>query len=622
LKVNISFLQTNRDKFFIFESFMKAFMKDLRYKILFLASWYPSRINKVLGMFVKRKAEAMTARCNVSVLYATMDESLKDRSYEIVTSVENNVYTIIVYFAPFGSGVIKKIFFNLRFLKSWYIGFRTVRKNWGEVDLIHVNVVDRAGYIALLLKYLKKIKYVITEHSTPDIKFLLGETTSTKIPLLPLKKIVIKNAEYINVDSSASLRYWKKAGLEGNYGIIENVVEINPKYLNHQKKNDGIKRAVHISMLMERKNAADIIRAYADIYFNKRRKNIELHIIGIGEQKELLEKLADELNVLNKCVFFHGFVEEEKKLELLVNSDFHILNSDEEGFSVVTAEAILYGIPVIATKCGGPEDFVPEEVGVLINRRNLPELINAILFMLDNSEKYDKKILQNFGKKKFVPEIVAEKTYHVYKNAITNWKAGNTKSIISINPGWKVLDVGSGHQPNRRANVIVERYLGETIHRTTQKVLIPIDKNMIIGDAHKLPFKDKNFDFVIASHIAEHVDDPVKFCEELQRVAVNGYLETPGPLTEFLLPAKSHKWVVKKSGEEIIFKTNPYKKPFSKFFFSLFYLNRDEYGEEILNSNNFILKTVNFMLVKIWKYLPQAYTIKRWNKPFKSKLIN
>ena len=64
----------------------------------------------------------------------------------------------------------------------------------------------------------------------------------------------------------------------------------------------------------------------------------------------------------------HGFVTEEQKLELLTNADFHILNSDDEGFSVVTAEAILYGIPVIATKCGGPEDFVTPSTGILIER--------------------------------------------------------------------------------------------------------------------------------------------------------------------------------------------------------------------------------------------------------------
>ena len=67
-----------------------------------------------------------------------------------------------------------------------------------------------------------------------------------------LKKITVKNAEYINVDSNSSLEYWKKAGINGNYGVIQNVVEIMPRYFNHIKNiNDDIKRDIHISILIE-----------------------------------------------------------------------------------------------------------------------------------------------------------------------------------------------------------------------------------------------------------------------------------------------------------------------------------------------------------------------------------
>jgi glycosyltransferase involved in cell wall biosynthesis len=598
-------------------------MKELRYRILFLASWYPNRTSNVLGMFVKRKAEALSKLCEISVLFVTQDDSLKDKNYEIEAGYENGVFTVRVYFKSISSGLAKVLFYNISFLKAHYLGLQTIKRQWGSFDLIHVNVVNRAGFIALLLKKLRGIKYVITEHSTPDIKYLRGESTTTKIPSKLLKKITVRNAEFINVDSKTSLEYWKKAGIDGNYGVIQNVVEIMQDYINYKKTNqDKIKRAVHISILIERKNVADIIRAYAHIYNDLGKRNIEFHIIGTGEQKAFLETLAAELNVLNKCVYFHGFVEEDKKMELLVNSDFHIINSDEEGFSVVTAEAILYGIPVIATKCGGPEDFVPKEVGILINRRDLKGLIDAILSMIDHSDDYDKSFLREYGRNHFSPEVISRKTYDVYKQYITKWKAGNTASDINVLPDWKVLDVGSGHQPNRRANVILERYLEETIHRTIQKIVIPVDKNLVVADAHFIPFKDKSFDFVIASHIGEHVDDPIKFCSELQRVAERGYIEMPGPLTEFMMPTKSHKWVVKRAGNKLIFRENKYNAPYSMVFFRLFYLNREGYVENTLYSENIILKLLNFILIQIWKYIPQAYTILNWENEFKAELIS
>ncbi|MEO8233560.1 MAG: glycosyltransferase, partial [Ignavibacteriota bacterium] len=460
-------------------------MKPLKYKILFFASWYPSRLNKVLGVFVKRKAEAMTRLCDVALIYVVDDATMKNQNYELETSVENNVFTVRVYFKKSSNKIINLFLYNLRYIKSYYLGWREVKSKWGHPDLVHSNVIDRSGYIAFLFKFLKGIDYVITEHSTPDIDYLKGLTNKTKISLRFFKSIVIKKCTFINVDSHASLEFMKKAGFKGDFGVIPNIVEINEKYLsltNLTQPNEK-KSAIHISILNQRKNVSDIIRAFAYIYNELNRKDFAFNIIGEGSEKENLIKLADELSVLNKCVFFHGFVSDEQKLELLTNADFHILNSDDEGFSVVTAEAILYGIPVIATKCGGPEDFVNETTGLLIERRNLDELKKSILFMLDNSFKFDKKKLHEFGKNMFSPEVISNKTYKAYQNSIVSWKAGNTQEVLNIKPDWKVLDVGSGHQPNRRANVIVDKYTGDTIHRTSAKVKIPKDKYFVMGDA-------------------------------------------------------------------------------------------------------------------------------------------
>lgn len=597
-------------------------MKPLRYKILFFASWYPSRVNEVLGIFVKRKAEAMTKICDVALIYVVDDTSLKDKTYDLETITENNVFTVRVYFKKSSNKIANLIFYNVRYLKSYYLGWMEVKAHWGKPDLIHANVIDRSGYIALLFKLFKRISYVITEHSTPDIDFLRGVTNKTKIPLKLLKNIVIKNCSFLNVDSHPSLEYLRKAGFKGNFGVIPNIVELDEKFLSLKQstKPKENKSAVHISILNKRKNVADVIRATAYIHNDLRRTDYTLNILGEGSEKENLIKLTDKFGVLNKCVFFYGLVSEERKLELLTNSDFHILNSDDEGFSVVTAEAILYGIPVIATKCGGPEDFVNETTGILIERKNIEELKKAIIFMLDNSWKYDKHKLHEFGKSMFSPEVISNETYKAYKNSIVNWKAGNTSKNLKIYNSWKVLDVGSGHQPNRRANVILDRYIGETIHRTTQKIEMPADKYFILGDALETPFANKEFDFVIASHIAEHVDDPIKFCTELQRISKHGYVETPGPVSELLLPADSHKWIVRKSGNGLVFKMNNRVSPLSPLFYSIFYLNREGYHFKTLKSENKLLKFISWALNTVWKYLPYTYARLVWEDEFECKV--
>ena len=67
------------------------------------------------------------------------------------------------------------------------------------------------------------------------------------------------------------------------------------------------------------------------------------------------------------------------------------------------------------------------------------------------------------------------------------------------------------------------------------------DRPTFIADVCDLPFQDKSFDFVIASHVLEHTAFPDKFLDELTRVAKAGYIETPDALMERLNPYKHHK---------------------------------------------------------------------------------
>lgn len=69
-------------------------------------------------------------------------------------------------------------------------------------------------------------------------------------------------------------------------------------------------------------------------------------------------------------------------------------------------------------------------------------------------------------------------------------------------------------------------------------------QTFVHASGETLPFKDKEFDYVICNQVLEHVDDPVAFVSELSRVAKRGYIETPSLLGEFLFPKQSHKWVI------------------------------------------------------------------------------
>lgn len=120
---------------------------------------------------------------------------------------------------------------------------------------------------------------------------------------------------------------------------------------------------------------------------------------------------------------------------------------------------------------------------------------------------------------------------------------------MKIGPNDLVLDVGSGHAPNPRSDVLCDRYVEDDTERGGS---IRVDRPLIVADGHNLPFKDGAFDYVIASHIIEHMDDPARFCSELSRVSRRGFIASPTELAEHMFYWSFHKWYVNKIGNKLI----------------------------------------------------------------------
>lgn len=106
---------------------------------------------------------------------------------------------------------------------------------------------------------------------------------------------------------------------------------------------------------------------------------------------------------------------------------------------------------------------------------------------------------------------------------------------LKNNPDWKILDVGCGFRANKHATIIADIKDFTDFYK---------DKKFVKIEGKKFPFKDKEFDFVIASHVIEHVEDFEFFISELERIASNGYIELPTRLGDNLVfeNKKDHLW--------------------------------------------------------------------------------
>ena len=98
--------------------------------------------------------------------------------------------------------------------------------------------------------------------------------------------------------------------------------------------------------------------------------------------------------------------------------------------------------------------------------------------------------------------------------------------ILEKESNWKVLDIGCGYTANKNANTIADIQDLSKFYK---------DRNFVKITNDKLPFKDKEFDFVISSHVIEHVDNFEFFIKELERISSKGYIELPTRFADNLI---------------------------------------------------------------------------------------
>jgi len=117
-----------------------------------------------------------------------------------------------------------------------------------------------------------------------------------------------------------------------------------------------------------------------------------------------------------------------------------------------------------------------------------------------------------------------------------------------------VLEVGSGGNPYARSNVLLDAY-----EDTRERHWVPLttDRPTVLGFVENLPFKDKSFDFVIASHVFEHSADPERFLSELQRVAKAGYIEVPDAFMERVNPYRDHRLEITVRKGKLVIRKKP-----------------------------------------------------------------
>ena len=197
----------------------------MRYKILFISSWFPSKIEATNGNFVQRHAEAVSLLHEVEILHAIGDKAQK-QIYFFDDQIINDIRTLIVYYKNTNNPILN----FYRRINSYKKGFAKMQKP----DLVHANILQKSMLFAVYLKWKFKVPFVVTEHWSGFLKINRGKLS--KIQLF-ISKFIAKEAHFV-----LPVSYYLKNDLEdlrfqNAVEVVENVVDTAIFHVKKTKKN-------------------------------------------------------------------------------------------------------------------------------------------------------------------------------------------------------------------------------------------------------------------------------------------------------------------------------------------------------------------------------------------------
>jgi glycosyltransferase involved in cell wall biosynthesis len=358
--------------------------------ILILTHSYPDKDQRFRGIFVKEQALSLSELHKIIVVYFRTDYSkfvpfsgyyfnihkeLNIIEYEVVTCRSFPVINQIKYLKDTYSFLKKEIF----------------RKT--KIDIIHSHLSYPAGFLGTLVYKFRSIPNVLTEHTS------IRKYFRSIIHKYCVKYTLRNSPEIICVSNSLKNEVLKICQRE--IKVIPNLVDTS-KFSLAQPSDSGLVNIGFLGSMNNNNKGLDLLlKALKLIDHN----NVLVHIGGTGIKLAELKKLSEELGMKEICRFY-GEIKTEEKNKFYSKLNFFVLPSRYETFGIVLIEAMACGLPVISTECGGPQDIVSLETGILVKKDDVTELADALSRMKKNYVLYDRLKIRSytelhFGKKTF-----------------------------------------------------------------------------------------------------------------------------------------------------------------------------------------------------------------------------
>ena len=372
-----------------------------------ITPWYPTRQSPVTGAFVREQAKAVDRFSDVAVFHiACRNPGLKGlwtMEKETNQSICEGIEAYRIWYRNFPLPVVSY------FSHLWSVlqAFRHLLVRGFRPNIIHAHVYEGA-VPAVIIGKIHKIPVVVTEHSSKFPRESLTRFDKWKARMsFRLSELVMPVSQFLQQSIEA---YDVKA----RFRIIRNVAD--PKVFYPESSAEpkrplkrllvvGLLKASHVKGLPDLFKALTLLQA--------RRDDWHVDIVGDGPARAAYEDEVRELALTDK-VTFHGLRTKRQVAEHMRHSDLFVVSSSLETSSVAAAEALLTGLPVVTTRCGGPEEFINDHVGLTVPCGDAEALCSGLSQMLDQLRRFSSTYISAYGVSLFSPDSVGQQLQEVY----------------------------------------------------------------------------------------------------------------------------------------------------------------------------------------------------------------
>lgn len=371
-------------------------------RVLVLSRGVPGPSDPLRGVFELDQARALAAAGH-EVLLATIDaRSVRHRRH--LGWSHRNVEGVEVLGLDVPVGAVPARLDHALFARAASALWTRTTRLWGRPDVVHAHFSRFAA--ALARAGVDEVPLVLTEH---DSHLRLAGTDRLRDDDV---RLAVARADAVIAVSGALARV-----LEHRYGadpvVVPNVVDVDLFDVPHVDHPPTV--LVTAGNLIERKGIVELARAVqAAAPFHP---GLVLRVIGDGPLRRDLAEIAVQSPGVVELL---GRMSRSRMAEEFARADGFALFSRWETFGVVYAEAMAAGLPVLATPCGGPQDFCGPDVGLVTAGMEPHDLDSGLTDFLDRLGSWDRDHIRATARDRFAPAAVAGRIEEVYQSVLSS----------------------------------------------------------------------------------------------------------------------------------------------------------------------------------------------------------